>query len=434
MGYPDNEKLALEHWASSKYAILEGYPIPQWRRGIKWHLPTSFKPYGDRAKTHTSSDFYIRLPDGNTLIVDHDGHVAVEYTKSLEVVWSFGIHGVSGSDEEHLNSPERIDYDYVNDRVLISDTGNDRILEVDHETGEVLNVIDSYDPGTFDNPRALYQHPCWHDRYGDPGDYIAVADELNHYVALIERDGTVVESAGTYGTSGSDLSHLNRPRSVMGDVDYLYVADRDNDRCLVGDPPGFSVEYVYPSPLFHGTFGVANYMIASDEDVAVHMTGDGIRWHNWYAGSKALIPTVREDSFLMDDHFELYEVDYRSHRPYTVYNTPVNIISESLAAGASTDLKVFTGFAWDEIVVKIYSTQDATLDILTILGNRGAETPFEISPTDAIDWRTYDSVPVTGGELESYVITAPSGAMAVQVTMGSTAGTVDGVVEQRRMH
>jgi len=410
------DKQALCEFASTRYAILN-------KRGIRWYVPAYSKRKGDKPHIFETADFYVRLPNENTLIADHVGNKVVEISKEWEKEWEF----------TGLSSPEMVDYDYVNDRVLISDTGNNRILEVDHETGSVLNEISSYDPGSFNGPRALYQFPAWYSYYGDPGDYIGVADEGNHYAALIDRSGAVQQSAGEYGVSGSDLNHLNRPTSCWGGIDHMRVSDNQNDRCLLYGPPPWDIEYVYPGPVFFSQ-GSNKFFIAGGSGPATCLTGDGIRWHNWYAGSNALVPTVLSDGFLMDDHFALYEVNYRESMPYTLDNCRPDPTNLSLNANQTSDEYVFLGFPYRKILIKMHSTESATLEILALTPNRGAESPLEIEPEAPIPWRTCDSVSLTGGEMEKYVVTAPSGVMAIRITMGGTAGTVNGAIEQKGMY
>lgn len=88
-------------------------------------------------------------PHDDTIIVAETGaHCVCEVNWKGEVVWEFGGGGVSGHDDEHLNSPmwaQLIKREFTIakefDGVLIGDTENDRVLIVDKATRKIERKI-----------------------------------------------------------------------------------------------------------------------------------------------------------------------------------------------------------------------------------------------------------------------------------------------------
>jgi len=68
------------------------------------------------------------LDDGNILIADTGNHRIIEVNMDCEVVWEYGTRGESGIDFGYLNKPMDIQKTY-DQTYLITDTGNNRVLE-----------------------------------------------------------------------------------------------------------------------------------------------------------------------------------------------------------------------------------------------------------------------------------------------------------------
>ena len=89
-----------------------------------------------------------RLPNGNTLICDADGHTVLEVTPAGQKVWSYGT-GAPGSGPNQLFNPNSARRTADGKETIISDSDNNRVLVVDSGG----NVLHEY-AGAVSNPRA----------------------------------------------------------------------------------------------------------------------------------------------------------------------------------------------------------------------------------------------------------------------------------------
>ncbi|HDI86251.1 MAG TPA: hypothetical protein ENF83_02440, partial [Candidatus Korarchaeota archaeon] len=151
----------------------------------------------------------------------------VEIDESGEVVWSF-------EDLDFAHGAE-----VRGDWVLISDTGNDRVLIVDRRTKQV--VWNSDDVTLSDGSRLNYPNDA--DFVGE--DRILITDRNNHRVIEIDLDGNVLWQFGETGVPGDDLRHLRFPHNAdrlpNGNT---IVCDSENNRILEVDPSG-NVVWIY---------------------------------------------------------------------------------------------------------------------------------------------------------------------------------------------
>lgn len=345
----------------------------------------------------------------------------VEVAKDHSIKWKFGEYGVPGSDLSHLSLNRfgaKADYNENLGRVLISDYENDRLLEVDYDTKDVLNEITSYESGDFYRPRA---------EYNPFNDNILVADRNNHYVAEIERDGTEIWSYGVYGTSGADMSHLDRPFCLsMGDLDTdrRLIADSYNHRGLLCKGTGANRQFVSYQPDAFKEVGGFWAIAASEGRGVVLLTSDGVFWHSPWASSM-YVDITPEFTVLAENTFNIYEVDPRSSAPQMQPQSRRLYKDEALDGPW---LPVY-GMGFSELKVNAISTEADTLEIGLI--PTWNDTALEVDSgsywTDQIE--TYDTVSLTGNELESYIMTAPDALVCLRMT---GTGTGQMWMEQRK--
>jgi outer membrane protein assembly factor BamB len=78
------------------------------------------------------------LPNGNVLITDQGNQRIIEVRRSDNaIVWQFGETGVVGADNSHLSNPNAAEL-LANGNILISDENNNRALEVTHTSPSVV--------------------------------------------------------------------------------------------------------------------------------------------------------------------------------------------------------------------------------------------------------------------------------------------------------
>ncbi len=69
------------------------------------------------------------LPNGDVLITDQGNQRVIMVTPGKKIVWQYGMTGVAGSGHDRLNSPNSAEL-LPNGHVLIADENNNRVIEV----------------------------------------------------------------------------------------------------------------------------------------------------------------------------------------------------------------------------------------------------------------------------------------------------------------
>jgi hypothetical protein len=195
-----------------------------------------------------------RLPDGHTLITDGgqpggptaaqpgSGSKIIEVDADGNVVWFFPSIRLRllRAGDQGLNWAHNADR-LPSGNTLISDTGHDRVIEIDASGTVVWNSDDV----TFSDGSVL-DYP--NDANWLPSDRLLITDRDNHRVLEIARDGTIVWQFGETGVPGNDDSHLGGPHNAdrlpSGNT---IVADSLNNRILEIAPDG-SIVWQYPPP------------------------------------------------------------------------------------------------------------------------------------------------------------------------------------------
>lgn len=161
------------------------------------------------------------LASDTFLIADPFRHVVVQIDREGNVVWSFGQAGRPSQDQSHLSSPTSARI-LPDDRVLVADTRNHRILLVDRNgSSRPLQVVDDQlcDP--------LYADVL------DDGN-ILVCDTGNQRVVELTPDGHVVWSSQKTPAPTHLFSY---PRSVeITESETYLIADTAYDRILEVEP------------------------------------------------------------------------------------------------------------------------------------------------------------------------------------------------------
>ena len=105
-------------------------------------------------------------------ITDTARHQVVRLDASGQVQLALGERGVAGNDARHFDQPHDIAFD--GDRILVSDTGNNRIVVFD-VMGDFIEVLSP--PGELDRPRSI----------AVDDDFLYVADSGNDRVLLLDK-------------------------------------------------------------------------------------------------------------------------------------------------------------------------------------------------------------------------------------------------------
>jgi hypothetical protein len=115
--------------------------------------------------------------DNRVIVVDHAGNI----------VWQYGQAGVTGSGPNELNVPV-FAIQLPNRNMLITDQGNNRVIEVDRFSKQIIwSYGPTSGPGALNSPNSAELL-----RNGD----ILIADENNSRVIEINRSGQIVWQVG----------------------------------------------------------------------------------------------------------------------------------------------------------------------------------------------------------------------------------------------
>jgi len=410
----------LEQWAASKYALFA-------RQGVKWwcggqaNLPETV---ADRRKPYLiqKAQFIDEFPNGDLLIANQAGFIT-KMDRDYDVKWEWG-RGTLGTE---ATNAAVVNWD--NGRILVSDPANNRILEYDPATGSITLTLDEFSGvGSFGRARANYAMEKNKFRpYPSYTGNINVADPDNHYVAIVDRNGNVQHSFGTYGTPG-DGTDLHDPNWLFsGGNGFYLISDTLNNRVIWGtdmdaDDIGFLYAWTRPTCFDRGG---RRYTLTGNHMHSIHHTGDGLigfaPFVSEYCARNSFQKGVGGLSVLGTFHGSAWEYDLRSAAQVM---RPM-IWPNSVGEAADTNLYVIPMLAFSSAKIEALSDAADTLTVYSLKTRGGrSEMPHEADPDASgnLQWQEYDSVGLTADTLESYPITNPVGVMAVQVT---GTGTVD---------
>jgi len=211
--------------------------------------------------------------DGNLFVVDTGAHAVFRVSTRKEVTLVAGQRGVAGFGESLLNGPVGLAID--GDRILVSDTYNDRIVEiVDGGLRTVAGSVRGYADGSgeqagFDTPSGILLLP---DRS------LLVADSGNGLVRHIDSSGKV----STVGSSNSreivdgtlEIASFEEPvalaRTQSGDI---LILDGDSVRVIRNAPIPFVITLSSTKGGFQDGL-VAESRFSRPSAVAVSSSGD----------------------------------------------------------------------------------------------------------------------------------------------------------------
>jgi hypothetical protein len=121
-----------------------------------------------------------------------------------------------------LDTPKGLAIDTHLGQILISDSGNTRVITCRLDWMSSLNTLSTYDGNTIGPAGACYYNG-----------YYYICDNTNHtLVRLRAKDLSYKDHFGTAGASGNTSSTLSTPTGVTSDKQYLYIVDYGNDRIV----------------------------------------------------------------------------------------------------------------------------------------------------------------------------------------------------------
>ena len=155
--------------------------------------------------------------DNRVMLVDQGGNI----------LWQYGQFGVSGSGPDQLSTPVQCTY-LPNGHVLITDQGNQRIIEVDAHQ----NIVWQY-PGSNQNPPDQLNSPNSAERL-DNG-HVLIADENNNRAIEVDRNDHVLQVFTAGGSLGAVAfaSRLTSGHTLITDAGNSRVVEVDANDMVV---------------------------------------------------------------------------------------------------------------------------------------------------------------------------------------------------------
>ena len=159
---------------------------------------------------------------GIIAITDYYGHCVYIFDKEGKCLRKFSSQGNNAG---QFLRPSGVTY-LNDDEILITDSGNHRIQQVDVQTGTVVKRFGNIGAakGQFNSPRDV----CL-----DEERHIVVTEYRNNRIQVMSRDG---ESISIFGDSGPEK--LSSPTSCIPYKNMFFVSDRDNHCIKTFDQSG----------------------------------------------------------------------------------------------------------------------------------------------------------------------------------------------------
>jgi DNA-binding beta-propeller fold protein YncE len=170
------------------------------------------------------------------LIAEGPNHIVqILSGASFAPVATIGEAAVPGGDAGHLNTPSGVAFDPAHNRILVADTGNQRVEIFDAASLSLIATLGQSDVagsdgGHFSAPAGVVVDPATN--------RILVADTGNDRVQIFNAASfALVATLGQTGTVGTDNWHFSAPQSVAIDPvsGRILVADTGNARIQLFD-------------------------------------------------------------------------------------------------------------------------------------------------------------------------------------------------------
>lgn len=183
--------------------------------------------YGHAGKTGTGFNQLntpvqaTALPEGNVLITDQGNSRVIEVNHDHEIVWQYGDTLNPGAGFDQLNNPNSAQL-LPNGNILIADENNNRVIEVNREHEIVWQYGSPSDITTLNGAAFASRLPNGH---------TLITDSNNNRVVEIARGKTMVWSYATNARAGSMTNPLPT-RAVRLDNGDTLISDQFNDQVI----------------------------------------------------------------------------------------------------------------------------------------------------------------------------------------------------------
>ncbi len=178
----------------------------------------------DELNTPVAATF---VPSGDVLISDQGNQRIIEVTISKRIVWQYGKTGVAGSGPNELNNPNSAEL-LANGNILIADESNNRVIEVDRAHKIVWQYGSPNDPMTLNGAAFASRLPN--------GDTL-ITDSNNNRILEVDAGKNVVWTYATNQRPGSIANPLPT-RAVRLKDGLTLISDQFNDDVIAVQKTG----------------------------------------------------------------------------------------------------------------------------------------------------------------------------------------------------
>ena len=181
------------------------------------------------------------LPSGNVLITDQGNERIIEVRRTDNaILWQYGQNGVVGIGPNQLNNPNAAEL-LENGHILISDENNNRAIEVTHDApSRIVATFTAH--GTVSGVAFASRLP---------GGNTLITDSNNARIVEVDHKDNVVSQYFTNRRSGSNLMPLPT-RAVRLSNGNTLISDQFNDQVIEINPSNVIVAS-------YGTINTAGY-------------------------------------------------------------------------------------------------------------------------------------------------------------------------------
>jgi hypothetical protein len=165
----------------------------------------------------------VYLPNGHVLISDQGNQRIIEVRREDNaIVWQYGENGVSGVGLNQLNSPNSAEL-LPNGNVLIADESNNRAIEVTHIYGSASTIVATFTAGGAAGAIAFASRL--------PNGNTLLTDAGNNRIVEVDSTDTVVWDFFTNARPGSNPSPAPT-RAVRLASGNTLISDQFNDQVI----------------------------------------------------------------------------------------------------------------------------------------------------------------------------------------------------------
>lgn len=166
------------------------------------------------------------LPNGHVLITDQGNQRVIEVTRKKKIVWQYGTTGTAGCGDNQLNNPNSAEL-LANGDILMADESNNRVIEVNRQ----LQIVWSYGSCTGSELSGA----AFASRL--PNDNTLITDSNNNRILEVDMSGNVVFTYYTNTQPGSIANPLPT-RAVRLQNGNTLISNQFDDQVIEIDPNG----------------------------------------------------------------------------------------------------------------------------------------------------------------------------------------------------